>query len=187
MEIICITKQIELSTFERLQRFAKPLVDTPDIVVNRALDALEQREINHIEHEVLTENVRNINPRSLPDLKHTRVLAASLDRKSVHKPNWNLLVYEILSYAMNQLNDFSEVQKHCPVNMVLGCKEDEGYRYLAEIGISVQGLSANNACEALVIIANSLNVELNVTIMWRNKEGAVFPGEKGSLSISSTL
>ena len=34
---------IEQSTFERLQRHATPLVDNTDTIINRALDALEQR------------------------------------------------------------------------------------------------------------------------------------------------
>ena len=32
--------EINQATFERLQRHAKPFVDTPDIIINRALDAL---------------------------------------------------------------------------------------------------------------------------------------------------
>ena len=62
---------------------------------------------------------------------------------------------------------------------------DEGYRYLAEIDASVQGLSANDACGALVIATQSLRVELQITFVWRPKKGAAYPGEKAQLIVSS--
>ena len=174
---------IEQSTFERLQRHAKPLVDTTDTVVNRALDALEYREGLASPEEDSSTAERQIDSRKLPNLRHTKVLDASLDGKRVTKPNWNLLLERVLIRAMKQLTDFDELRKLCPVNIVQGCKEDEGYRHLAEINVSVQGMSANDACGALVIAAQSLGIELEIVFMWRTREGAAYPGERARLNV----
>lgn len=177
---------IEQSTFERLQRHAKPLVDTTDTVVNRALDALENHEGLASPEEDSSTAERKIDPRKLPNLTHTKVLDASLDGNRVAKPNWNSLLEKVLVHAMKQLADFDELRKLCPVNMVQGCKEDEGYRHLAEIDVSVQGMSANDACGALVIAAQSLRLELEIVFLWRTREGAAYPGERARLSVPVT-
>ena len=174
---------IEQSTFERLQRHAEALVDTTDTVVNRALDALEHLEGHTAPGDDPSIAERRIDPRTLPDLTHTKVLEASLEGKRVVKPNWNLLFDRILIRAMKQLTDFDELRKLCPVNMVQSRKEDEGYRHLAEIDVSVQGLSANDACEALVIAAQRLGIALEIICTWQHKEGAAYPGEKARLNV----
>jgi|GEM_PF-1067453 len=178
---------IEQSTFERLQRHARPLVDTTDTVVNRALDALE----NHGkgvaslgENSSTSEHL--VDPLNLPNLTHTKVLDASLDGQRVTKANWNLLLDKLLIRAMKQLRDLDELHRLFRVNMVQGCKEDEGYRHIAEINVWVQRLSANNACGALVIAAQRLRLELQVDFMWRDREGAACPGEKARLHIPAT-
>ena len=176
---------IEQSTFKRLQRYARPLVDTTDMIVNRALDALEQREGSTTHRDDSSNTTRQIDPQTLPNMAHTKILYASLAGERIAKPNWNLLVDRIVVHAMKQLTDFDELQKLCPVNMVQGRKNDEGYRYLADIDASVQGLSANDACGALVIAAQSLRVELQITFVWRPKKGAAYPGEKAQLIVSS--
>ena len=175
---------IERSTFERLQRHAKPFVDTPDTVVNRALDALERRKDSASTKDSTFSGERRIDPQNLPNLRHTKILHASLDGSGVTKPNWNMLLERVLIRAMIRLADHDELRELCPVNMVQGRKEDEGYRYLEEIDVSIQGMSANDACRALVVAAQSLAIQVEIVVMWRAKEGAAFPGEKARLHIA---
>ena len=176
---------IDPVTFERLQRHAKPFVDTPDIIINRALDALERSE----GHPGLSQNAKTvdqeIDPQALPDLTHTKILDASVAGQSIVKPNWNRLLEELLVRGMEQLGDFDMLRRMCPANMVKGCKVNEGYRYLSEVDISFQGMSANDACSALVTVARSLKIEIKIIFMWRpNKDGALYPGERAQLSLS---
>lgn len=175
---------IEQSTFERLQRHAKPLVDTTDAVVNRALDALEHREGNTACGEGAGTSERSIiDPRRLPNLTHTRVLDASLDGKSIARPNWNRLLDRALVLAIERLGARGKLMKLCPAHIVRGRKEDEGYHYLAEIDVSVQGQNANGACEALVTMVQSLGIALEVGFRWRPVEGAAYPGERARLRV----
>ena len=176
---------IEQSTFERLQRHAKPLVDTTDMVVNRALDVLENHERSATQEVYQPITERQIDPRRLPDLTHTKVLDASLDGERFVKPNWNKLVEQILTRVMKRFQVFDELQKCCSVNMVQGRKQNEGYRYLVEIDVSIQGMPSNEACRALILATQRLKAELEITFMWRSKEGAAHPGERACLKVLS--
>ena len=83
---------IEQSTFERLQQHARPLIDTTDSVIVRALDALDERGGS----SARADQVLKLPPRNqplgalafgpnmpLPDVRHTRMLAASIDGEPV--------------------------------------------------------------------------------------------------------
>ena len=173
---------IEQATFERLQRHAQPLVDTVDAVVNRALDAMETS-VCRQPKERLPAVEREVDPDRLPDMTHTKVLAARLAAADIEKPNWNRLLHRVLVLSMGQVENVNELQRLCPANMVCGSKTDEGYTHLPEIDISVQGLSANEACAALTVTARALGIGLEVAFMWRAKDGAAHPGERGRLRI----
>ena len=175
---------IQPLTFERLQRHAKPFVDTPETVINLALDALEQLEEPAVAVGGQNPGERQIDPRILPNLTHTKVLDASIEGETITKPNWNLLLVQMLIRAMKQLSDFDKLHKLCPVNMVEGRKTDEGFGYLAEIDISVQGLDANTACRTVVGAAQGLGIALDIGFMWRPNENAAHPGERARLQIT---
>lgn len=176
---------IDNKTYERLQRHAKPFVDTPDTVINLALDALDQLSgLPTASNGAATESERRIDPRLLPSLTHTKVLDASIDGELIPKANWNLLLDEALRRAMKRLGSFEDLRKLCPVNMVKGRKEDEGYSYLPDIDVSVQGQDANAACRTVVTAAQGLGIALDIGFMWRPKEGAAHPGERARIRIS---
>lgn len=179
--------QIQISTYERLQRHAKPFVDTPETVIIRALDALEQLAGEAEQTPSSPAAVeRQIDPRALPNLTHTKILTASMDGKTISKANWNLLLDEVLRCAMKRLGSHEKVRQFCPINMVKGRKEDEGYGYLPDIDISVQGLDANGACRAIVTCVQGLGLGLDVTLMWRHKDSAAYPGERARLQIEGS-
>jgi hypothetical protein len=166
------------STFARLQRHARPLVDDIDAVVNRAIDALEQSAgSSQPENEAASVAERRIDPRALPNLD------ADVEGQRIAKSNWNVLLQDMLPRAMKRVHDIGKLRQVCPVNMVKGRKTDEGYTYLSNIAVSVQGQDANSACRAVVTAAQSLGIALNVAFMWRHKEGASYPGERARLTI----
>ncbi len=175
------------STFERLQRHAKPFIDTPDTVITRVLDALEQRDDHTLAgSEEIPETERRLSPNALPNLTHSKVIEASLGGQPISKPNWNRLLEEVLRHAMKRAGSFERLQQSCPANMVKGPKEDEGFSYLPEIDVSVQGQPANGACQAMVTMSQAFRIALDVRILWRVKEGAAYPGEKGRITVDGS-
>ncbi|MDA8008597.1 MAG: hypothetical protein MPK62_12450 [Alphaproteobacteria bacterium] len=207
---------IDESTFKRLQRHARPLDDTPDTVINRALDALEKgkrglttdrsepgdekkRDLRGLgfqrhtrfpagseEAESPIRGEIHIDPRNPPDLRHAKVLDAYIDGADIPNPRWKLLVERVIIIAMKRLGDFDEVQRICPANMVRGQKSRDGYTHLPEVDVSVQGQDAKRSFQSVVETAAGLNISLEIGIVWLNKEGAAHPGERGRMTMNAT-
>lgn len=175
---------VQPETYARLQKHAKPFVDTPDTVINKALDALEQLGAAAPQNAPAAEGERRIDLRNLPKLTHTKVLDAKIGGDPIAKPNWNMLLDLMLVRTMKSTGNFDRLQRLCPVNMVKGRKEDEGYGYLPEIDISVQGQDANAACRAIVTAAQGLGIGLDIGFMWRPKESAAYPGERARITVA---
>ena len=177
--------QIPQDLFKRLEKHAKGF-DSPIAVISRAVDALDR--LSNVEHDVLVPDAKG---RPLPEfdalhppsLTHTKVVAASFNSSPVKSANWNRILDTALIYAANRIGDFSKLQKLTAVNMVRGKKTDEGYHYLSEVEISVQGQDANAAWRGVVFIAQNLKCPIEVSFLWRNKEGAEHPGRPGTMRL----
>ena len=76
-----------------------------------------------------------------------------------------------------------DLKKLVIVNFVEGEKSNEGYRFLSDVGLSVQGQDANGAWKAACHVAQQLGRELKAVFIWREKEGAAFPGVTGEFHI----
>ena len=176
---------IQQSTFERLQSYARPFVDTPDTVIARVLDTLEQQSMEHpTDRRQVTRTERQLDPHALPNLTHSKVLEASIGGEPIAKPNWNRLLEEVLRRSMKRAGSFERLQQICPANMVKGPKEGEGYSYLSEIDVSVQGQAAKGACHAMVTTSKEFGISLDIGVMWRQKDGAAYPGERGRITVA---
>jgi hypothetical protein len=183
-------RTISEENFKRLQRLAVPLVDTLDSALTRILDSYEN-EFRNSETSPLVPAPkattlpieRPYHPFDPPDLTHTKVTFASVGSKSLDSPTWNALLDELVRLAKRQLGDFSAVRKVSLVNLVQGEKVDDGYHFLADIGISVQGQSANDAWRGIAQIARAIDRRVQVHFFWRSKEKALRPGEGGCFQI----
>lgn len=189
---MAIAKKIEISerNFRRIQELAEPLIDTLDSVLARVLDhyeenksrsgkaaAASQKKIAEISSAELFDPVRP------PDLTHTRVLEAQICGRSLRSPNWNAIIDETFRIASTEMTGLFSLRKVAPINFVEGVKTDEGYHYLSDIRISVQGQSANDAWRSISRIARHFGFKVEVLFVWREKEGAAQPGRDGRFLI----
>jgi hypothetical protein len=97
--------------------------------------------------------------------------------------NWNGLLVEAIRKARANVKTVEDLSRLIIVNFVSGRKEDEGYKYLPEASLSVQGQDANSAWKGAFHIAQQLRCPIEVMFVWRHKEGAAFPGETGCLAV----
>ncbi len=174
---------IEKSTFERLQELASPLVDMADTVINRALDALEdrKRKADSKENPAVVDNL--IDPQNLPDMTRTAIMKASMEGQSFADLRWNPLFQETLVRIGKRLGSIEKIRQICPVKVVQGCRTDSGYRHLAEIDISVRSMSGNDVCKALVTFVQRLGIEFDIIIEGLSPENPKFPGGKARLHL----
>jgi len=191
MKETSVVPSVELSphTFARLQTLAVPLVDNIETVISRLIDFYETRDGDPPGRPKngAASKVRQFNPLSPPPLTHTKVLAVELRGRPLARGqvNWNGLLNAAVREAKARAKSDSELEQLVIVPFVEGQKTDEGYRYLPELGISLQGQDANGAWKGACHIAQKLGLALTATFVWREKEGAAFPGVEGRLSIAA--
>jgi hypothetical protein len=177
--------QISSTTVARLEKHAKPFVDTVDSVINRILDHYEnssgQTSTNDDDDVSAIGSIGNFDPASPPDLTHTKLLSIEFDKKGFPRSSttWNALLNDAISLAKRNAKSDDHLKRLILVNYVKGRKEDEGYRYLANADLSVQGQDANAAWKATYHIASQLQTTFEVVFTWRNKDGATHPGSTG--------
>ena len=183
-KIISVRNQI----FSRMQRVGESLVDTPDSVIERLLDFYEQHHgMAAPSHSEIALEQAAWDPMSPPSLRHTKVMSAILAGREVTSPSWNRLVDEIARIGKKRLGSFSELKKQLPANIVEGIKQDQGYRYLSDVNLSVQGQDAQDAWRSVAQLAKTLNIRVEVYFLWRNNPAAAFPGEMGNLTIGGKI
>ena len=181
---------VELSpqTFARLQTHAVPLVDNIESVVARLIDFFETNKDAATPAAVgdTSPQGRAFNPLSPPSLTHTKVLAVNFCGRALDhsEANWNGLLNAAVRQAKAHAKSPAELKRFIIIPYVEGQKTDEGYRFLADIGLSVQAQDANGGWKASCHIAQQLGLPLEVMFVWREKEGAAFPGITGRLSIA---
>jgi hypothetical protein len=131
------------------------------------------------------EQGRQFAPMTPPNLTHTKILSVELCGKRLDhsQTNWNSLLVATIREAKARTKSANEFKQLVVVNFVIGKKTEEGYRFVSDIGISVQQQDANAAWRAARHIAQQLHIPLFVTFIWRQKEGAAFPGVTGQLSV----
>jgi hypothetical protein len=170
------------ATLARLQKYAVPLLDTFDTVINRVFDAYEAHngEGNGAAVSESVDTTSAFDPSSPPDLTHTKVLSAKLDGMPLAKGvNWNGMLKQAVRLAKSRVKTADDLKRIVIVNFVPGKREGDGYEYLADADVSVQGQDANNAWRGTLHVAQQLGLPIEVVFLWRRKDNAAFPGETG--------
>jgi hypothetical protein len=180
--------QIEISdvTFSRLQELAVPLVDNNDTVISRLLDAFAQGKSPLASARQngtqASAEPRKFSASSPPSLTHTKLLSGRLNGKAIREVKWNGLLVESIRLAKSSARNDQELRRLISVNFMQGKKDTEGYHYVQDIDLSVQGQDADAAWSGAYQIARQLGIAIEAEFQWRSKDGAAFPGVTGKLS-----
>ena len=190
-----VTIEVSQGTYDRLKRKAVPFEDTPDTVIAKLLDESAAtgtgpptlgsggngRRARDADLEVEIHVGDPLNP---PSLKHTRVLRAEVDGRDVAKANWTLVRHAVAADALARPGwDLRRLLGISPMNAVEGLKEEDGYAFYEDLGVSIQGQDANHAWQAAAAPARALGIAVKVWFQWRAKPDAAHPGKRGLLSI----
>lgn len=171
-------------TYAKMKLAAEPFVDTEDSVVSRALDALFQLtgKPTNSNGQINGHSKRTISldPGS-QQLAHTRLLSAVIDGRPMYRPKWNGIMNYLHELAIKRLGSFEQVRKASGANLRQGSYEENGYKYLPEADLSIQGVDSNLACEHSFRLARAMNIPLRFEFEWREKDGAAYPGQTGEM------
>jgi hypothetical protein len=172
---------VELSaeTDKDLAALAEPFVDVTREHVIKKLIKFYKEQVAGDSGEVI-KTYSNIAP---PDLSHTKVLGAQINGRQMLQPNWNSIMDRAICFAFHKLKNTDRVSELVLAKHIKGEKTDQGFRYLKDAGISVQGQDANNAWKTSANIIKALGVTAEVTFAWHENSKAAKPGEMGKFML----
>jgi hypothetical protein len=176
---------IEISDelFARMQAFAAPLVDTPETIISRALAALESGADTGPPHG--GSKIRSFNPAVPPNLSHTTPKRMVLGGRPLPRSEtyWNTLMLEVIRKAREEGLTPKQIHAALSVNSVVGEKDFNGYKFLPDVGISVQGQDANSAWRQTYELATTIGTAVEVEFVWQNNPKAAMPGMTGRFTV----
>lgn len=136
-------------------------------------------EENGIEPKNIENNVTKMNPLSPDDLRYTKILNGKV--KSDKIKNWNQLSEAIHRIAFNKLGSFEKLSEITKSNIVKRLRDDRGFHPLLDIGLSIQGESANKVWHNSLHLAKQLDIPIELEIEWRDNPKAAHPRKKATL------
>lgn len=177
--------KVNQATYDRLNERDALRVDTLEEIVDLGLTHLQIKPDTALPSWLPTVKEMQIDPDNLPSMTFTRIIEATVDEQQIEKPSWNRLLTYMLILALQQRTAMDELGELDYIRMIRGRKEDQGYIYLPKVNISVQSQSARIACRAALKIAKKIGSSVNINFIWRAKEGAFYPGQKGQIFLSA--
>jgi hypothetical protein len=180
-------------TSSRLQAIATPLVDTWDTVITRLIDHWDATMVDRPkvvkpgEPIAMGQDGRTMifDPASPPQLNFTTCLQIVINDQKLTKGEtyWNTMMNTMIREAHKQGHDAEAIYDMLFVNAEIGQKEDNGYKFLADVGISVQGQDSNAAFRQAYQLAKANGISFEVWFKWQDNEKAAHPGHEGILSL----
>jgi hypothetical protein len=170
--------------FAKLQKHAVPFIDTPVSVIERAVRALEEGDEEPAMPAGGAEP-RSFNPAAPPDLTFTKPRTAVINGRRL--PNsltyWNAVLFAVIREAADRRISTEDLLALITVNSQAGRREDNGFNFIEEAGLSIQGQDANSAWRQSYVIASSIGIPVEVVFAWQNNSKAAMPNTVGSFEV----
>lgn len=122
-----------------------------------------------------------LEPDNHESLTHARLISAAIDGRALHRPKWNNLLDQLHVLGRQRLGSFDALRRVSGAHIRDGRYEENGFHYLADADISIQGVDANLAWDHSLGLARHLRLPIEAKFEWRNKPDAVRPGESALL------
>ncbi len=168
-------------TFEWLKSLAEPFVDTPETVIIRGLEALEENGKPKV--QATASGPVLFDAAKPPNLAFGTIQSITLCGSDFMPNQWNALLLAVIEKAMQRLDDRRKVKELIVVNCVSGEKTVTGYKYVPSADVSVQGQDSNKAWKAISHIARRLGIPIEVVFTWNDNPKAASPGMTGRFLI----
>lgn len=110
----------------------------------------------------------------------TRPMSIELEGKSFDKGSlyWSPLLFELVRVAATKGIKGDKLKEMLLCNYADGeGNAQQGYRFINEAGLSVQGQAANPAWRTIYHLVKTLGLSLDVVFIWEDKPKAAHPGK----------
>ncbi len=171
----------ELKTISTWLSTSTP-TETIDKLVREKLDALGlERDIDD-EPEVISDRP-SMQFDKTPGLSFTRLISAKIGGIVVKKVNWASLLVEMIAAIKAKGFSSEKLVTELQVPSRARAYSDEGFKYYPELGISIQGQSAQDAWKETERLAKKWKISVEAQFQWRLNDKAQHPGRVGSLRV----
>lgn len=158
---------------------------SPSETIDRIVrDAMEQLGIEH-DDETHDASVGSTDNTLLfdvaPSLTFTKPVKAIINSKTIQNPNWASILHVMIEQVKAKGFEGEKLVRRLEIPSKAISYGDEGYRYVTELGISVQGQSAADAWKEVDRLAKKWCIPVNVEFVWRQNPKAQYPGKVGVL------
>ncbi len=175
-----MAKQIEISdwAYEAISAMMSK-DDTAASVISRLVKA--KLPLEDMGADTRSHNTElNFHLAGVPDLSFTNVISVKLNGQKIATNKWNSVRNEVIKLGLKENINLADVSS---IGMIKGEKTDGGYKFYEQMGISIQGQSANDCWKACSDICSLIDATIEVLVQWRDNEKAAYPGQKARLLI----
>ncbi|MCB1864087.1 MAG: hypothetical protein KDG50_01540 [Chromatiales bacterium] len=120
-----------------------------------------------------------------PGLSFTRILSASINGRQPEKVNWAGLLLDVIGIVKAKGLSGDKLVHELQVPAKQREYAMDGYKFMPELGISIQGQSAADAWKEVSRLANKFGIPVEVRFQWRENEKAQHPGKIGVIHAGS--
>lgn len=153
--------------------------ETIDHIVLEAMDRLG------IEHDTADVAAEAINGTMVfdtaPSLTFTKPISATINGKPIQNPKWASILHLMIAQVKAKGYVREKLVRELSVPSKVASYAGDGYKYIPELGISVQGQSAAEAWKEVDRLAKKWKIPVHVEFVWRQNPKAQYPGTAGIL------
>jgi hypothetical protein len=121
--------------------------------------------------DILLKKIEPIDILDIRDLKHHDLKNSEIIKCLVGNIQVTKLKYKsVLEQIYNIIDDGTKIIKNTTLNIKTKKKEDEGYYYLEDIGISIQGVESNKCILEILnqCVKNKINIVMEIKLFNNN-------------------
>ncbi len=149
-----------------METFKFTKLENGDILLQKIIiDDVNYTIVNKDNGDKLLKKITNINITDIKDIKtydfkKSIILECLIDNKNLNKLKYRPILEQIYKY----INDGTTIIKNTKLNIKTIKKEDEGYYYLDNLGISIQGVDSNKCLLEIMDQCIENEIELSMKI-----------------------
>jgi len=124
-------------------------------------------EDNKIEDNKIEDNKKEYNKKSVSNLNNSNFSNSNIKECTINGENFNKLKYRsILNHIYSIIGDGVKIIKKSNLNIKIGRKEDDGFTYLEDLLISIQGVDSNKCLKEISnqCIENKISIYLKIEL-----------------------
>lgn len=155
--------------------------ETIDRIVRDAMERLGMERDDEPEEVVTATSDGAMQFDTAPGLAFTKPLTASINGKPLHSPSWSAILLRMIAQVKAKGFEGVKLVRELAIPAKAELYEEEGFKYHADLGISVQGQSASDCWKEAERLAKKWHIEVTVEFRWRQNPKARYPGKTGML------